>query len=69
MRRNASHCELVGLLFSLEAFLTIPELGFKKLNYLLSSYVISGILNEEQVIITGINPSRVIKSPRLCVGV
>ena len=28
---NASHCELVGLLFSSAAFLTIPRLGFKKL--------------------------------------
>ena len=29
MRRSASHGELVGLLLSEEAFLTIPMLGFK----------------------------------------
>ena len=29
MRRSASHCELVGRLFSVEAFPTKPMLGFK----------------------------------------
>ena len=40
MRRSALHCELVGRLFSVEAFPTKPMLGFKWLSYAMPSIML-----------------------------